>query len=236
MKISFTDAIIYKKKAGLIPVIPDIKRISPKDGELFMGRDPIETVKVLEKAGAPALSVVTEEKSFGGSRELFERIAGASSLPVLRKDFITSEQEVKATKEIGAQAVLLICAIQPSFRNLAKLYEQALKAGLVPLVEVHTKEEMLMAKELDAKVVGINNRDILLLEKDDGDVGNTELLARYKPQDALIISESSIRTPSQAQAAISAGADAVLVGTSLWQAEDMTGFYIALSSGTGASQ
>lgn len=230
MNTKFSDALVTRKQAGFLPVIPDIKCTSPKEGDLLRGRDPVEAAKLLAEAGAPALSVVTEPKDFGGSTELLRQIAAATQLPVLRKDFITSVDDLKLTKDCGAEAILLICATQPQ-PMLRKLYEEALKIGLQPLVEAHTQEELALAGKIGAKLVGINNRNILELEKDDGNVSATKLLAAYKPKDAFLISESSIQTPAEAQAAINAGADAVLIGTALWQAENMRECYLAFSKG-----
>ncbi|MGI6120386.1 MAG: indole-3-glycerol-phosphate synthase [Desulfosporosinus sp.] len=233
MNTKFSDALRARKQAGFIPVIPDIKCRSPKEGELLRGRDPMEAAKLLAEAGAPALSVVTEQKYFGGSMELLEQIAVESRLPILRKDFITDIDDLKITRNYGAEAILLICATL-SFPLLMKLYEEALKIGLEPLVEAHTKEELSLTGKIGAKLVGINNRNILALEKDEGTVTTTELLAVYTPKDAILISESSIQTPAQAQAAMRAGADAVLVGTAIWQAENLRERYLALSKGIGA--
>jgi indole-3-glycerol phosphate synthase len=231
MNTKFSDAIIVRKQAGFISVIPDIKCISPKEGDLLRGRDPIKAAKLLAEAGAPGLSVVTEQKDFGGSIGLLERIVAETGLPVLRKDFIKGPDDLKITKDCGAEAILLTCATL-TIPLLQKLYEEALKIGLEPLVETHTKEELILAGRIGAKLVGINNRNILKLEKDDGNVSATELLAAYKPRDAVLISESSIRTPAEAQAAVQAGADAVLIGTAIWQAENMHECYLALSGGT----
>ena len=232
MNTRFSDSLKARKQAGFIPVIPDIKCTSPKEGDLLRGRDPVEAAILLAEAGAPALSVVTEPKNFGGSLELLEQIAANTKLPVLRKDFITCADDLKITKDCGAEAILLICATQP-FPLLMKLYEEALKIGLEPLVEAHTKEELILAGKIGAKLVGINNRNILALEKDNGTVSATELLARYKPKDAVLISESAMQTPAQAQAAVRAGADAVLIGTAIWQADNMFEYYLALSKGMG---
>ncbi|MGE4274227.1 MAG: indole-3-glycerol-phosphate synthase [Desulfitobacterium sp.] len=232
MNTKFTDALTARKQAGMIPVIPDIKSTSPKLGDLLRGRDPLEVAKLLAEAGAPALSVVTEPNDFGGSVELLKRIVKGTTIPVLRKDFIMHTDDLKITKDCGADAVLLICAIQ-TFESLKELYNEALRIGLEPLVEAHTKEELIWADKIGAKLVGINNRNILKLEKDDGTVSATELLAAYKPKDAILISESSIQTPAEVQAAVRAGADAILVGTAIWQAENMIECYLALSKGIG---
>lgn len=233
MNTGFSDALVARREAGFIPVIPDIKCTSPKEGDLLRGRDPLAVAQLLAQAGAPAISVVTEKKDFGGSLELLRRITAGTSLPVLRKDFIRSTEDLKITKECGAQAILLICAIH-SLDSLTKLYREALDIGLEPLVEAHTREELGWAGKIGARLVGINNRNILELEKDDGTVSATELLAEYKPENALLISESSIQTPMEGQAAIRAGADVLLIGTALWRAEDMAASFQAFSRGIGS--
>ena len=232
MNTMFSDALIARKQAGFIPVIPDIKCKSPKEGDLLLGRDPLILAKQLVEAGTPALSVVTEQKNFGGSIELLIKIAEETGVPILRKDFIKGIDDLMLTKDSGAQAILLICAMLP-FDLLSSLYNKALRLGLEPLVEARTKEELILAKKLGARLVGINNRNILELEKDNGTVSKTELLAQYAPKDAFLVSESSIKTPAEAQYAIKAGADAVLVGTSILQAENPASFYQTLSKGIG---
>ena len=231
MNTKFSDAILKRKLQGFIPVIPDIKQISPKEGDILKGRDPAVMAKILIEAGAPALSVVTENKYFGGSAELLKKVSetAGSNIPVLQKDFITSADQLKTAKDNGADAVLLICAIQ-SFSMIKELYKKALKIGLEPLIEVHTKEELFPALGAGAKLIGINNRDIVELEKDDGTVDLTGKLAKYIPENVTIISESSIKTPQDAEEAIRSGADAVLVGTALWQSENIFDFYNSLSS------
>lgn len=226
----FSEALLSAKQTGLIPVIPDIKRRSPQEGDLFKGRNPVETAKLLRQAGATVLSVVTEPHNYQGSLGLLEAVVQATGLPVLRKDFIKSSEDVKQTQACGAQAILLICALQPK-PLLTKLFVEALGLGLEPLVEVHTKEELLWASELGAKLLGINNRDIQALERDDGTVTRTEQLAPYVPKGTVLISESAISTPREARRAIEAGADAVLIGTALWQAENMSETYAAFCRG-----
>lgn len=228
MNTRFSNALIARKEAGFIPVIPDIKCISPKEGDLLRGRDPLAVAQLLAQAGAPALSVVTETKEFGGSLDLLRQLAKNTTLPILRKDFITSREDLTLSRECGAQAILLICALH-ALDSLTTLYNEALKIGLEPLVEAHTEEELGWAGKIGAKLVGINNRDILKLEKDDGTVSATELLASHKPKNAILISESSISTPAEGQAAIRAGADVLLIGTALWQADDMAASYQAFS-------
>ncbi|MBQ1334037.1 MAG: indole-3-glycerol-phosphate synthase [Clostridia bacterium] len=226
----FEESIRKKHKSGLIPVIPDIKLLSPKEGDLARGRDPAEMARLFESLGAPALSVVTEEKHFGGSVELLKSIALTAGIPVLRKDFITTEEELYITRDAGASAVLLICATTQT-DDIRRLYEKAVSMGLEPLVETQNEHELELAAELGATLVGINNRNIATLEKDAGGVERTGRLAVLAPKNACLISESGIETPADAKTAIEAGASGVLVGTALWRARDTASFYLEMCGG-----
>jgi len=195
-------------------VIIDFKAISPKDGDLFKERNPLEVAVQLEKAGVFGLSVVTEPKHFGGSLDLLRSIASSVNLPfILRKDFIKSEDDLRETLEYGATHVLLICSMMD---NVDEMYEKSLQMGLKPLVEVHTREEMELAKRLNAEIIGINNKDITILEKDSGTVDLTLELINLAPKDAFIISESGISNRQDAEKVLQCGANAVLVGTAFW--------------------
>lgn len=228
----FTGALRRCGEKGRVPVIPDFKMISPSDGPLFQGRDVLKAAKAMEAAGAPALSVVTEPERFGGSLELLSEIVQAVGLPVLRKDFIRTREDVEETARLGAKAILLICACMDEalFRTL---YRTALECGLEPLVETHSAEELALAASLGANLVGINNRDILTLERDGGTVSTTARLAAHKPAGSLLVSESGIQTPEDVQAALRSGADAVLVGTSIWKALDPYAYFKRLSTAGG---
>ena len=205
-------------------VIPDIKCVSPKEGDLLRGRDPVEVARQLVAWGAPVLSVVTESRHFGGSPELLRAIARQTGAPVLRKDFIKTRGQLEETLALGASAVLLIAAGVDE-ATLAALYQTALQLGLEPLVEVCTAEEMQLASTLGARLVGINNRNIQTLELDDGGPARTAQLAQLAPKHAVLISESGIVTAEDAKIAMQAGAHAILVGTVLWQAADMKETY-----------
>jgi len=194
-------------------IIIDFKAISPKDGDLFRGRKPAEIAVELERAGVWGLSVVTEPKHFGGSLELLRDIANSVNLPIIRKDFISTEQDLHDTLEYGATHVLLICSMMD---NIQELHNKSLELGLHPLVEVHTLEEMELAKSMGAQLIGINNKDITILEKDSGTVDLTVELIKAAPRDTFIISESGITNHLDAERAIAAGANAVLVGTAFW--------------------
>ena len=224
----FTESLRRCAQAGRVPVIPDFKRISPSDGPLFHGRDIIEDAKAMEKAGAPALSVVTEPEQFGGSLELLSEIVQAVQVPVLRKDFIRTRADMEETARRGAKAILLICACMRE-ELLRELYQASLDCGMEPLVETHTQEELQLAASLGARLVGINNRDILTLERDGGTVATTTQLANAKPHGAFLISESGIQSPDDVRTALQSGADAVLVGTAIWKSADPIQLYKELS-------
>jgi indole-3-glycerol phosphate synthase len=223
----FSSAIISENNRGFAAVIPDIKCISPKEGDLLHGRSPVDTAKYLVNCGAPVLSVVTEAERFGGSTQLLLDITQNTDVPILRKDFITNEAQLSETVELGAAAILLICAITDE-KNLSMLYEKSLELGLEPFVEVCNAKEMELAKKLEARLIGINNRDIVTLERDNGGPLRTAALASEAPNGALLVSESGILSPDDAKLAVSVGANAVLVGTALWQARDMAAMYQSL--------
>jgi len=195
-------------------LIIDFKPVSPKHGDLFLGRDPVKVAKMLEKKGVLGLSVVTESENFGGSLDLLRAITKAVSLPVLRKDFIKTENDLYETLECGAKYILLICA---TVKNIESLYEKALSIGLKPVVEIHDEKEMELAKKLNARIIGINNKDITCLEKDSGTVFHTKELITSAPKDAFIISESGIQSQEDIEKALGYGANAVLIGTAFWQ-------------------
>jgi len=217
---------------GRNPVVPDIKAFSPKDGDLLRGRDPAEIARQLEACGAPALSTVTEEKDFHGSLAMLTAICQAVSIPVLRKDFIHTVDDLKQTVDAGAAGILLMYACLER-RQLEYLYEEALKLGLTPLVETHTAQELEWALELAPGFLGVNNRDIQKLERDDGTVnGKLDLLSRL-PKESYTISESSIRDAWDVRRAIAAGADAALVGTAVLSARDPGEAYRRIARRTG---
>jgi indole-3-glycerol phosphate synthase len=220
----FSSALWNQYHSGRIPVIPDIKSRSPREGDLLQGRHPAELAKKLATAGARVISVVTEKEHFGGSREIIPRIVDSVSLPVLRKDFIISREQLMETAEMGASAVLLIAAILKK-AQLYELIEYAHILGLEPLVETHNKDEIMSVNGLKLTMLGINNRNITELETDDGSVKTTEELAGLAGPEALLISESAVSSPADAQRAAKAGAHAVLVGTAILQARDPAQIY-----------
>ncbi|MCL2099741.1 MAG: indole-3-glycerol-phosphate synthase [Oscillospiraceae bacterium] len=224
---NFSAAVRAENNSGYIAVIPDIKRVSPKEGELMPGRDPAEAAKELVSFGAPARSVVTESARFGGSEDMLRAVVRNVNVPVLRKDFITSGEQLIKTAGLGAAAVLLICAVTDE-KKLCMLYEKSLELGLEPFVETCTAAEVALAKKLGAQLIGINNRDILTLERDDGGPSRTAELASGISSGAVLVSESGILSSADAEAAAAAGANAVLAGTAIWKSNDIRGMYNSL--------
>ncbi len=213
-----SNAIREAKGRGVMPVIGEVKIKSPRDGDLLMGRDPVVLAEEMVEAGVVAVSVVTERKNFGGSSEVLREVRRAVDVPLLRKDLIISEHQLREAP--GADALLLICGMLGRAR-LGELHSACLRAGIEPLVEVHSEEEMEMANSLRPSLIGINNRDISRLETDNGTVDTTRRLAPLVYKGALVVSESSISTMAEAKEAIKSGADAVLIGTALMKAGDL---------------
>jgi indole-3-glycerol phosphate synthase len=221
MSDAFSRAILGARENGRVPLVVDIKPISPRDGALVGSRDPAALARLLDEAGVCALSVVTESEHFGGNLDMFREVASSVSLPVLRKDFLRSPKDVDESLEAGAAAVLLTLSTVHEL-EAPGLYRRIHSLGMEPLVEVHTPNELHFALGLTPKptIIGINNRDITRLEKDDGDVSVTESLAPLVPGGVAILSESAMLTPGDVARAFAAGANGVLIGTAVLQAED----------------
>lgn len=228
----FTAALQAARAAGKVPLISEIKVKSPKEGDLLAGRDPVALAQDMETAGATCLSVVTENRHFGGSMELLGRAASAISLPILRKDFVTEPEDVRASSEHGASCLLLMVAVL-DWERLVALHEEAHRCGLETLVEVHDEAELDKALTLDLDLLGINNRDIRQLETDNGTVAGTLRLLRRVPSGIRTISESSISTPEEVQCVLAAGGLGVLVGTAILRARDAGEGIRYLTSATG---
>lgn len=223
MRESLSQAILRAKRQGVVPLIADIKPVSPRDGALIGSRDPASVAQQLVAAGACAVSVVTEPVHFGGSLDTLRAICSAVRVPVLQKDFFLSADQVEDSLACGAGAVLVILATTPD--DLAyELCRRARERGLEAVVEIHTRKELERAMRLKPSIIGINNRDILALEKDSGDVRTTEELVPLVADGIVTISESSLLDEGAIRRALRAGADAVLVGTAILQSPDPAGF------------
>ncbi len=206
---NFNDILKNKKQKNLIPVIAEVKPSSPtKFIRNVTPEDAAEIAKQMETGGAAAISVLTEPRYFKGSIENLNSVRQSVSIPVLRKDFIIDKAQIH---EADSDLILLIAGILGE--KLADLVDESMSCGREPLVEVHNKKELENALSTGTNLIGINNRDLNTLEVD---ISTTEKLAPLI-SDRIIVSESGISTPEDAVRMIEAGADAVLVGTSIMQ-------------------
>ncbi len=198
-------------------VIAELKRRSPSRGEIRPDLDLVECARELAEAGAACLSVLTDARFFGGDLELLGAVRRAVGLPLLRKDFVLDAYQVDETRARGGDAVLLIVAALDA-GELARLRSRAAGLGLDALVEVHDPDELAVALDAGADLVGINNRDLRSFEVD---LGVTERLAPRVPRGVVVVAESGIFTHDQAQRLRWAGAHACLVGESLMREPDV---------------
>lgn len=192
-------------------LLAEIKRKSPSKGHLAEIPDPIALAQAYEAGGATAISVLTESRKFGGSLEDLEAVAQAVSIPVLRKDFITTTYQVAEARAFGADLVLLIMASLDD-ELAASLLADVRSFGMTALVETHSEEEVLRAVALGADVIGVNARDLATFELDKGLFGR---LRHLIPSESVAIAESAVVTVEDVGAYRDQGADLVLVGEAL---------------------
>lgn len=199
-----------------ISFICECKKASPSKGLIAPDFPYLEIAKDYETAGADCLSVLTEPKWFLGSDRYLQEIAGAVSIPCLRKDFTVDEYMIYQAKMLGASAVLLICSILDAgqLREYLRICDGL---GLSALVEAHDEKETEMALLAGARIIGVNNRN---LKDFSVDTGNSGRLRRLIPSDVLFISESGVKNAQDVENLRSIGADAVLIGETLMRAAD----------------
>jgi len=192
-------------------IIAEVKRRSPSRGVLREDFDPVLIAREYERHGAAAVSVLTDETFFGGSREDLSAVKGAVSLPVLRKEFIIDPWQIHETRAIGADALLFIAAIltEGELRNYLAL---AASLGLASLVEVHDRTELEKALSSGAEIIGINNRDLRTFTTD---IATSLALAPLVPADRIIVSESGIRSRAEIELLMQAGIRGFLIGEAL---------------------
>jgi indole-3-glycerol phosphate synthase len=199
-------------------VIAEIKRRSPSKGSLRADADPAALARAYARGGAAAISVLTDERYFGGSLQDLAAARGAVELPLLRKDFVIDAYQVEEARANGADAVLLIAAALPPAR-LSALRKRAQELGLDALVEVHDEAELDAALDAGADLVGVNNRDLRSFAVD---LSVTERLARRlpDPEAVLLVAESGIGGGEDLRRLQRAGARAFLVGELLMREAD----------------
>ncbi|HEY5662115.1 MAG TPA: hypothetical protein VIR59_15130 [Gaiellaceae bacterium] len=196
--------------------IAEVKRRSPSAGELRPDADPARLAAQFARAGAAAISVLVDER-FGGSVDDLRAARAATRAPLLAKGFFRDEADLRALKLAGADAALVILR-DVDDEQAARLLACARELGLETLVEAHDADELNRAVALGAEVVGVNARDLETFEIDRR--SQLELVSRLRAREAVVVAESGVRTRAQGAAAEVAGADAILVGSALMQADD----------------
>ncbi|MCH9852753.1 MAG: indole-3-glycerol phosphate synthase TrpC [Alphaproteobacteria bacterium] len=219
----FRSALLQHSKPA---IIAEIKKASPSRGliraDFKTGLDAALIAKAYQKGGAACLSVLTDEKYFQGDISYLGNVRAAVDLPLLRKDFMIDEYQIYHSYLLGADCILLIMACLSD--NQAKdFHTLATSLGLDVLVEVHDAEELQRALTFAPNMIGINNRNLKTLEVD---LATTEKLAKYIPDDCLLVSESGLEhapdLQRMAQANAGAGAGAFLIGESLMKHDNIT--------------
>ena len=220
----FTEALVHPG----ISVIAEHKRRSPSAGAIREGASVEEVVCAYERAGAAALSVLTEGPHFGGSLDDLREARASATLPVLRKDFIVDKYQLYEAAAAGADAILLIVAALED-KALGKLLHEAAALDLDALVEVHDEKELERALEFEADVLGINNRDLSDFSLD---IERTYELLADVPAGKTVVSESGFSTREQLDELERVGVDAVLIGETLMRAKDIEQAVRELTGGT----
>ena len=208
--ISFYEAL---KKPGL-SIIGEFKKASPSHGKMDNKIELTERIEQYNEA-VDAISCLTEEKHFLGSKEYFKQIREITPLPMIRKDFIIDPYQIFEAKVIGADCILLIAAILTD-RELKMFYELTYALGMDALVEVHDEKEMMRAVGLDAKIIGVNNRN---LKDFTIDLNTTKKLKEMVPEETVLVSESGVATDEDVEFLKESRVDALLIGTVFMEAE-----------------
>jgi indole-3-glycerol phosphate synthase len=194
-----------KRSMGLIA---EVKKASPSKGLIRPDFHPAEIAQAYEQAGTDCISVLTDTDYFQGSNDYLRQVRAAVQVPLLRKDFTIDARQIYEARVIGADAILLIAAILTT-AEMKEYLQTAKELGMDALVEVHDREELERVLELDAELIGINNRNLKTFVTD---LRTTEQLIEMIPSGKTIISESGISSASEIDYLLSIGAHAVLVG------------------------
>jgi indole-3-glycerol phosphate synthase len=209
-------------------VIAEVKRRSPSKGDLADIPDPGALAAAYERGGAAAVSVLTEQRRFGGSLADLDEVRAAVTTPVLRKDFVVDSYQLLEARAHGADLALLIVAALPG-DQLDRLHDAARELGLTPLVEVHDEPEAERAVALGAALVGVNARNLKTLEVDRATFGK---VAPMLPDDVVRVAESGIGSPDDVRRFVGEGAGVVLVGEALVKDGDPEGAVRAMTGVT----
>ena len=205
-----------QRRDGAVGLIAEVKRRSPSKGWIGQSIVASHQAKAYERGGAAAISVLTESNHFGGSTADLVDVIGAVALPVLKKDFHVQPLQLIEARALGASAALVIVrAVGPSM--LPRLMETAADLQLELLIEVHNEEELEIALECRASIIGVNNRDLETLQID---TATCERVIARVPRDLVAVAESGVSSRQQVEHMAAGGADAVLVGSAISAAQN----------------
>lgn len=212
----FAQSLQQKISAGQAAVIAEIKKASPSKGVIREDFDVVEIARSYEKGGAACLSVLTDKDFFQGSDDYLRQAKSATSLPVLRKDFMIDAYQIHESRALGADCVLLIVAALDQ-SALQGMHDLALTLGLDVLVEVHDRKELDRALTLSTPLIGINNRNLHTFHTS---LDSTFNLLDHIPEDRLVVTESGIHTIDDVMAMRGHAVNAFLVGEAFMRAQD----------------
>lgn len=213
-RFSFENAL----KAREISFICEVKKASPSKGIISEHFPYLEIAREYEKAGAAAISVLTEPDFFMGSNEYLREIKKIVRIPILRKDFIIDQYQIYEAHLLGADAILLICSLLNT-DTLKEYIKIADSLGLSCLVEAHDEAEVQSALEAGARVIGVNNRNLKTFEVD---INTSVQLRKLIPEDRVFVAESGIKTPSDIAFLRQNGTNAVLIGETLMKSQSIS--------------
>jgi indole-3-glycerol phosphate synthase len=226
-------ATSLRRADASLAIISEIKRRSPSAGDIKAGASSLDQARRYQAAGADALSVLTDEKYFGGTLDDLRGVTSffgsvPPAVPCLRKDFMVHPVQIVEAREARASAILIIVRALKD-EEIKVLFEAARIAGLDTLFEIHHERELERAVAHGAKIIGVNNRDLAVFTTD---IGLSERLIPQFPRDVIAVSESGISTAADAARARAAGAHAVLVGEALMRAPDPAQLIAEFRAGT----
>ena len=208
----------FEKSIGKdgLSFICEVKKASPSKGVIAQDFPYVEIAKDYEEGGASAISVLTEPYWFQGRDSYLQEIRQAVSIPIIRKDFVVDEYMIYEAKLMGADAVLLICAILND-QELKRFFQIADSLGLTALVEAHDQEEVDRALKAGARLIGVNNRDLHTFTVD---INNSIRYRQSVPENVLFVSESGIRTKDDIRRLMDNNVNGVLIGETMMRAQD----------------